>query len=55
MICQPTDRHVDSLVRTKFDMYVFIMMYKQMYSPQCMMFDTSVYRIAVARIRTPKD
>jgi hypothetical protein len=39
-------------VRTKFDIYVFIMMYKQMYSPQCMMFDTLVYRIAVSRIRT---
>ena len=43
------------VVRTKFDIYVFIMMYKQMYSPQCMMFDTLVYHIAVARIRTPKD
>ena len=31
------------------------MMYKQMYSSECMMFDTLVYRIAVVRIRTLKD
>jgi hypothetical protein len=43
------------VVCTKFDIYVFIMMYKQMNSPQFMMFVTLVYRIAVARIRTPKD
>jgi hypothetical protein len=43
------------LVSTKFDIYVFIMMYKTMYSPECMMLDTLVYHIAVSRIRTIKD